>query len=144
MKTITSFFRCRLVAHDFKHRDESPREDLYGAMRPLETRKALFAYFAGTRRAGRYREENEVKLVFVGVNRGVPQPPCDEEAWVDSPAVFQTVWKIRWDNHGWLCGMCKAASRWEDGYAREFVSDGCRRGRAASTMLYHPVGGRKK
>ena len=34
--------------------------------------------------------------------------------------------------------MRKAASGWEDDYARRLVEDGIRRGRAASTILYHP------
>ena len=38
----------------------------------------------------------------------------------------------------WLYGMRKAASGWEDDYARRLVEDGFRRGRAASTILYHP------
>ena len=38
----------------------------------------------------------------------------------------------------WLYGMRKAASGWEDDYARRLVEDGFRRGRAASTIFYHP------
>ena len=34
--------------------------------------------------------------------------------------------------------MRKAASGWEDDYARRLVEDGFRRGRAASTIFYHP------
>ena len=37
-----------------------------------------------------------------------------------------------------LYGMRKAASGWEDDYARRLVEDGFRRGRAASTIFYHP------
>ena len=39
---------------------------------------------------------------------------------------------------GWLYGMRKAASGWKDDYARRLVEDGFRRGRAASTIFYHP------
>ena len=38
----------------------------------------------------------------------------------------------------WLYGMRKAASGWEDDYARRLVEDGFQRGRAASTIFYHP------
>ena len=38
----------------------------------------------------------------------------------------------------WLYGLRKAASRWKDDYARRLVEDGFRRGRAASTIFYHP------
>ena len=38
----------------------------------------------------------------------------------------------------WLYGMRQAASGWEDDTARRLVQDGFRRGRAASTIFYHP------
>ena len=38
----------------------------------------------------------------------------------------------------WLYGMRTAASGWEDDYARRLVEDGFQRGRAASTIFYHP------
>ena len=38
----------------------------------------------------------------------------------------------------WLYGMRKAASGWEDDYARRLVEDGFQRGRAVSTIFYHP------
>ena len=38
----------------------------------------------------------------------------------------------------WLYGMRKAASGWEDDYARRLVEYGFQRGRAASTIFHHP------
>ena len=38
----------------------------------------------------------------------------------------------------WLYGMGTAASGWEDDYAGRLVEDGFQRGRAASTIFYHP------
>ena len=37
-----------------------------------------------------------------------------------------------------MCGMRKAASRWEEDFARELADDGFQRGRSASTIFYHP------
>ena len=39
----------------------------------------------------------------------------------------------------WLHGVRKAASGWEDGYARRQVEDGVQRGTAAATTFNHPM-----
>ena len=49
------FVRCRLVGRDFKPKREGPRDDLFAAMPPLESKKALFAMVAGER--GRRRRQ---------------------------------------------------------------------------------------
>ena len=55
------FARCRLVARVFKPRREGPRDDLFAAMPPLESEKALFAYITGASEMWRQRGQPEAK-----------------------------------------------------------------------------------
>ena len=130
------FVRCRLVARDFKPKHEGPRDD-FAAMPPLEANKALFAFVAGMREKRRVQGHDEVKLMFVDVKKAHLNAKCDEEAWVELPGEFNNFGRYA-KLKRWLYGMRKAASGWEDVYARRLVEDGFQRGRAASTIFYHP------
>ena len=131
------FVRCRLVARDFKPKHEGPRDDLFAAMPPLEAKKALFAFVAGMREKRRAQGHDEVKLMFVDGKKAHLNAKCDEEEWVELPDEFKKFGRYA-KLKRWLYGMRKAASGWEDDYARRLVEDGFRRGRAASTIFYHP------
>ena len=106
-------------------------------MPPLEAKKALFAFVAGMREKRRVQGHDEVKLMFVDVKQAHLSAKCDEEEWAELPdecKSFGRYAKLK----RWLYGMRKAASGCEDDYARRMVEDGFRRGRAASTIFYHP------
>ena len=132
-----TFVRCRLVARDFEPKREGPRDDLFAAMPPLDAKKALFAFVAGVREKRRAQGHDEVKLMFVDVKKAHLNAKCDEEEWVELPDEFKKIGRYA-KLKRWLYGMRKAASGWEDDYARRLVEDGFRRGRAASTIFYHP------
>ena len=51
--------------------------------------------------------------------------------------IFLKSWEVH-QIEEMVYGMRKAASGWEDDYARRLVKDGFRRGRAAPTIFYHP------
>ena len=85
----------------------------------------------------RAQEHDEVKLMFVDVKKAHLNAKCDEEEWVELPDEFKKFGRYA-KLKRWLYGMRKAASGWEDDYARRLVEDGFRRGRAASTIFYHP------
>ena len=76
------------MARDFKSRREGPRDDLFAAMPPLEAKKALFAYVAGVREKRRGQGQDEVKLIFIDVERAHLTAKRDEEEWVDLPDEF--------------------------------------------------------
>ena len=61
---------------------------------------------------------------------------CGEEEWVELPDEFETFWRYATLKR-WLYGMRKAASGWEDDYARRLVEDGFRRGRQLPRYFYH-------
>ena len=135
--TGKTFVRCRLVARDFKPKREGPRDDLFAAMPPLEAKKAVFAFVAGVREKRRAQGHDEVKLMFVDVKKAHLNAKCDEEEWVELPNEFMKFGRYA-KLKRWLFRMRKAASGWEDDYARRLVEDGFQRGRAASTIFYHP------
>ena len=128
------FVRCRLVARDFKPKHEGSRDDLFAAKPPLEAKKALFALVAGMREKRRAQGHDEVKLMFVDVKKAHREV---RREWVELPDEFKKIGRYA-KLKRWLYGMRKAASGWEDDYARRLVEDGFRRGRAASTIFYHP------
>ena len=86
---LKMFVRCRLVARDFKQMDEGPRDDLFAAMPPLEAKKALFAFVAGMREKRRVQGHDEVKFMFVDVEKAHLNAKCDEEDWVEVPDEFK-------------------------------------------------------
>ena len=135
-----AFARCRLVARDFRPRREGPRDDLFAAMPPLEANKAFFALVAGVRGRRRRAGQDEVKLLFIDVRKAHLNARCDEEAWVELPEEFH-----QWGQYArlrrWLYGMRKAASGWEDDYAKRLESAGFTRGVGAPTVFVNKTTG---
>ena len=131
-----TFVRYRLVARDFKPKHEGPSDDLFAAMPQLEAKKALFAIVAGVREKRRTQGHEEVKLMFVDVKKAHLKAKCEEEEWVEVPNEFKNFG--RYAKLKSVHGMRKAASGWEDDYARRLVKDIFRRRRAAPTTFYHP------
>ena len=136
------FVRSRLVARDFKPKNDNQRHDLFAAMPPLEAKKTLFAYVAGVRGHREREGDEEIKMAFVDVKKAHLNGICEEEAWIELPKEFE-----RWGKYArlrrWLYGMRKAASSWEEDYSKKLESAGFRRGVAASTLFHHPVSGVK-
>ena len=124
--TGKTFVRCRLVARDFKPKREGPRDDLFAAMPMLEAKKALFAVVAGVREKRRAQGHEEVKLMFVEVKKAHLNVKCEEEEWVQLLDEFKKIGRYA-KLKRWLYGMRKAASGWEEDYARRLVEDGFRR-----------------
>ena len=110
---------------------------MFAAMPPLEAKKALFAFVTGVREKRRAQGRDEVKLMFIDLKTAHLNANFDEEEWVALPDEFEKFGRYT-KLKRWLYGMMKAASGWEDDYARRLVEDGFRRGRAASTIFYHP------
>ena len=110
------------MARDFKPKREGPRDDLFAAMPPLEAKKALFAFVAGVREKRRAQEYDEVKLMFVDVKKAHLNAKCDEEEWVELLDEFKKYGRYA-KLKRCLHGMRKAASGWEDVYARRLVED---------------------
>ena len=84
--------------------------------------RALFANVAVVRGKRREPGQDEVKVMFIDVKKA--------EDWVELLDEFKKFGKYARLKR-WLYGMRKAASGWEDDYAR-LVNDGFQRGRAAS------------
>ena len=82
------FVRSRLVARDFKPRNEKDREDLLAAMPPLEAKKLLFRMAAAGASRRRRRGEPEVKLMFIDVRKAHLDARCDEDVFVEPPEEF--------------------------------------------------------
>ena len=116
--------------------NRSVKDHLFAAMPPLEAKKALFAFVAGMRDKRRPQGRDGVKLMLIDVKKSHFNAKCDEEEWVALPDEFEK-FGMNAKLKRLLYGMRKAASGWEDDYARRLVEDGFRLGRVASTILYH-------
>ena len=108
-------------------------DDSFTAMPPLEAKASVGIPCRGARKETNTRSgRSETR-----VHRRGERAKCDEEEWVELPDEFEKFGKYarlkRCSN-----GMRKTASRWEDDCAGRLVNDGCQRGRATSTMFYHP------
>ena len=104
------------MGRDFKRKGIEEREDFFGAMPPLESKKLVFRMVAGVRGQPRRNGLVKVKLMFIDVRKAHLNAVCEEEEWVELPEDF-------WE-HGkyarlrrWVYGMRKAATGWEEDYA---------------------------
>ena len=105
------FVRCRLVTRDFKPRREGPRDDLFGAMPPLEAHRALFAYVAGVREKAREQGQEEGKLVSINAKKTHSSAQSVEEEWVallDEFKKFGKYAKLK----RWFFGMRSRMCEW--------------------------------
>ena len=125
------------MAHDFKPTSEGPRDDLFGAMPPLEAKKALFACVAKVHEKGREQDQEEVKLKFIDVTKAHHNAKCDDEEWVELLTEFDEFGRYA-KMKRWLHGMRKVVCGWEGDHVEKVVNDGFLRGRAASTIFSHP------
>ena len=73
--------RCRLVARDFKGKDDTDREDLFAATPPFELKRVLLSK-ATTRRR---KEGATRKLMFVDARKAHLNPECLEDVCIELP-----------------------------------------------------------
>eukprot|EP00973_Karenia_brevis_P072933 10129258-Karenia_brevis.AAC.1 len=71
--------RCRMVAKDFKGRDEH-RDDLFAEPPPLEAKRMLLSRAVTRRRDGKYRN-----LMFTDVTKAHLNPKCEEDVYLELP-----------------------------------------------------------
>ena len=72
--------RCRLVGRNFTVEGVEKREDLFAAVPRLESKKLMLT---AAREQRRRRELEEMKLMFIDVNRAHLHARCEEEEeWV--------------------------------------------------------------
>ena len=114
------------MGRDFKKKGIEEWEDLFATMPPLESKKLLFRMAAGVRGQRRRKGLAEVKLMFIDVRKPHLNAVCEEKLCVELP---EELWE-----HGryarlkrWLYGMRKAATGWEEDYAKKMVPEGLKR-----------------
>ena len=127
--------RCRLVARDFKGKNEKDRYDLFAATPPLEMKRMLMSK-AVTRR---YRGGARVirKMMFIDARKSHLNPRCKEDVYIAlPPEVGAEVGKVGKFNF-WLYGFRPAAQAWEEHYAERLVVEGFERGEGSAVSFWH-------
>ena len=61
--------RCRLVARDFKPKGEKDSGDLFAAMPPLESKKAIFQQAVNENARNRARGKEGIKVMLIDVKK---------------------------------------------------------------------------
>ena len=127
--------RCRQVNGEFNPTRRIHRQLVCGDATAWG-QGGLARFHCGLRERRRQGGHAEVNLMFVDVNKSHVNAKC-EEKWVELPGGFAQFGRYaklqRFTN-----SMMKAASGWEDDYARKLASDGFKRGAVAPTIFYHP------
>lgn len=133
MSGSSGLVRSRLVARDFKGGDRG-RDDLFAATPPLEAKRLLLSRAAtvvGGRRCGR-------KLLFIDAKKAHLNPRCLEDVYIELPKECGVGEGFSGKLNFWLYGFRKAASAWEDLYAKKFEECGFLRGGSCGVVFYHP------
>ena len=125
--------RSRLVARDFKNKNDERNFDLFAPTPPLERKRLLFRMARVKGSVGGNDKDGQVKLMYIDVKKGHLNGEVDDDfAYVTLPKeVGGGVGRLR----RWLYGMRPAASAWEDHYAANLKNEGYERGRAAPTAF---------
>jgi hypothetical protein len=122
--------RCRLVARDFRTKDDKDREDLFAATPPLELLKALLSKAASDRRR---------KVLVIDVKKAHLYPLCTQDVYIELPeeagAPPGTCGKLV----HWLYGFRPAAQAWESHYAENLSNEGFIRGSASPVSFWNPL-----
>ena len=95
--------RCRLVARDFKGKDDKDREDLFAATPPLELKRVLLSKAATRRR----NEGATRKLMFVDARKAHLNPECLEDVYIE---LLEEAGGGCGKLSFWLCGFRPAAA----------------------------------
>ena len=121
--------RSRLVARDFKNKNDERNFDVFAATPPLEMKRLLFRMAVVNCSVG-----GQVKLMYIDVKTAHLNGEVDDDdfAYITLPKeVCGGVGRLR----RWLYGMWPAASAWEEHYAANLKNEGYERGRAAPTAF---------
>jgi hypothetical protein len=125
--------RSRLVARDFRRKDDKDRQDLFAATPPLELKRMLMSKAASMSDCGRRR-----KLLFIDVKKAHLNPKCEADVYFEIPEEANPspgkIGKLVY----WLYGFRPAAQAWENCYAAKFVKEGFVRGAGASVVFWLP------
>jgi hypothetical protein len=132
--------RSRLVARDFKSKNDERNFDVFAATPPLEMKRLLFRMARVKGSVGGSDKDGQVKLMYIDVKKAHLNGEVDDNdfAYIMLPKeVGGGVGRLR----RWLYGMRPAASAWEDHYAANLKKEGYERGRAAPTAFVNKVTG---
>ena len=125
--------RCRLVARDFKGKDEKDREDLFAATPPLELKRVLMSKAVTRRR----KRQGVRKLLFIDARKAHLNPECLKDVYIELPAEAGAgpgkCGKLVY----WLYGCREAAQAWEEHYSEKMESVGFTRGTHSPVVFYH-------
>ena len=122
--------RSRLVARDFKNKNDERNFDVFAATPPLEMKRLLFRMARVKGSVGGNDKDGQVKLMYIDVKKAHLNDDDDDFAYITLPKeVGGGVGRLR----RWFFGMRPAASAWEEHYAANLKNEGYERGRAAPT-----------
>ena len=105
---------------------------MFAATPPLEGKRLLVSR-AVTRRKDRK------KLRFTDVKKAHLNPECFEDVFIELPEEAGRPEGVCGKLRFWLYGFRKAASAWEDMYAKRFEQAGFGRGRSCGVLFQHPA-----
>ena len=122
--------RCRLVARDFKSKDNRDREDLFAATPPLELLKALLSRAVSGHKCR--------KVLFIDVKKAHLNPKCEQDVFIELPVEANPSPGKCGKLLHWLYGFRPAAQAWESHYSGNLEEAGFRRGIASPVVFWHP------
>ena len=118
--------RSRLVARDFKNKNDERNFDVFAATPPLEMKRLLFRMARVKGSVGGNDKDGHVKLMYIDVKKAHlnGEVDYDDFAYITLPKeVGGGVGRLR----RWLYGMRPAASAWEEHYAANLKNEGYER-----------------
>ena len=124
--------RSRLVARDFRGGDRR-RDDLFAATPPLEAIRAVLSMVATENADG----DRVRKLMMIDAKKAHLNSPCEEEVFVALPEEAGALPGQCGKLNFWLYGFRRAASAWEDFYAKVLENMGFVRGMGCPVIFRH-------
>jgi hypothetical protein len=121
--------RCRLVARDFKSRDDRDREDLFAATPPLELLKCLLSKAVSGSKCR--------KILVIDVKKAHLNPECDQDVYIELPPEANPGPGKCGKLVHWLYGFRPAAQAWENHYSSNLEKAGFYKGDASPVLFWH-------
>ena len=121
--------RCRLVARDFKSRDDRDREDLFAATPPLELLKCLLSKAVSGSKCR--------KILVIDVKKAHLNPECDQDVYIELPPEANPGPGQCGKLVHWLYGFRPAAQAWENHYSSNLEEAGFYKGEASPVLFWH-------
>jgi len=132
--------RSRLVARDFKLKNDELSLDVFAATPPLDAVRLVLRMAMVDGIFENIERRGKVKLMFIDVKKAHLNGVVDDDQYVYVQLPEEAgggVARLR----RWLYGTRPAGAAWEEDYSGRLVAAGFRRGRAASTVFFNPVSG---